>query len=119
MKYEKLSKLFYKMDADSYEKECKKRTSSYGSYSTSLNIRGFRKGRPTDDSFELFYVNTHKLMKLNNEVLLNSSKISSLISQLPEFAAGDCTDGPYNQIIISMGSGATAALGAFDYLIRN
>ena len=25
-------------------------------------------------------------MKLNNEVLLNSSKISSLISQLPEFA---------------------------------
>ena len=34
------------------------------------------------------------------------------------FAAGDCTDGPYNQIIISMGSGATAALGAFDYLIR-
>ncbi|WP_147535130.1 alkyl hydroperoxide reductase subunit F [Bacillus marasmi] len=35
------------------------------------------------------------------------------------FAAGDCTDSPYNQIIISMGSGATAALGAFDYLIRN
>ncbi|APH06842.1 alkyl hydroperoxide reductase subunit F [Bacillus weihaiensis] len=35
------------------------------------------------------------------------------------FAAGDCTDGPYNQIIISMGSGATASLGAFDYLIRN
>ncbi|KRT89955.1 hypothetical protein AB447_205015 [Bacillus glycinifermentans] len=29
------------------------------------------------------------------------------------FAAGDCTDGPYNQIIISMGSGANAALGAF------
>ena len=35
------------------------------------------------------------------------------------FAAGDCTDSPYKQIIISMGSGATAALGAFDYLIRN
>ena len=35
------------------------------------------------------------------------------------FAAGDCTDTAYNQIIISMGSGATAALGAFDYLIRN
>lgn len=35
------------------------------------------------------------------------------------FAAGDCTDTPYNQIIISMGSGANAALGAFDYLIRN
>jgi len=35
------------------------------------------------------------------------------------FAAGDCTDSAYNQIIISMGSGATAALGSFDYLIRN
>ncbi|GAF67024.1 alkyl hydroperoxide reductase [Bacillus sp. TS-2] len=35
------------------------------------------------------------------------------------FAAGDCTDSAYNQIIISMGSGATASLGAFDYLIRH
>ena len=35
------------------------------------------------------------------------------------FAAGDCTDSAHKQIIISMGSGATAALGAFDYLIRN
>ncbi|WP_028982950.1 alkyl hydroperoxide reductase subunit F [Sporolactobacillus terrae] len=35
------------------------------------------------------------------------------------YAAGDCTNSPYKQIIISMGSGATAALGAFDYLIRN
>lgn len=34
------------------------------------------------------------------------------------FAAGDCTTSPYKQIIISMGSGATAALSAFDYLIR-
>ena len=35
------------------------------------------------------------------------------------FAAGDCTNSIYKQIIISMGSGATAALGAFDYIIRN
>lgn len=35
------------------------------------------------------------------------------------FAAGDCTNSPFKQIIISMGSGATASLGAFDYLIRN
>ena len=35
------------------------------------------------------------------------------------FAAGDCTDSPYKQIVIAMGSGANAALGAFDYLIRN
>lgn len=35
------------------------------------------------------------------------------------FAAGDCTDCPYKQIVISMGAGANAALSAFDYLIRN
>lgn len=35
------------------------------------------------------------------------------------FAAGDCTNTVYKQIIISMGSGATAAIGTFDYLIRN
>ncbi|MDR6985207.1 alkyl hydroperoxide reductase subunit F [Rheinheimera pacifica] len=34
------------------------------------------------------------------------------------FAAGDATTAPYKQIIIAMGSGATAALGAFDYMIR-
>jgi len=35
------------------------------------------------------------------------------------FAAGDCSDSPHKQIIISMGSGASAALSAFDYLVRN
>lgn len=34
------------------------------------------------------------------------------------YAAGDVTNTPFKQIIIAMGSGATAALGAFDYLIR-
>ena len=35
------------------------------------------------------------------------------------FVAGDCTDIPYKQIIIAMGEGANAGLGAFDYLIRH
>lgn len=35
------------------------------------------------------------------------------------FAAGDCTDAAYKQIIISMGAGATASLSAFDYLVRH
>lgn len=34
------------------------------------------------------------------------------------FAAGDVTTVPYKQIVIAVGGGATAALGAFDYLIR-
>ena len=33
-------------------------------------------------------------------------------------AAGDCTTVPYKQIVIAMGAGATAALSAFDHLIR-
>jgi alkyl hydroperoxide reductase subunit F len=35
------------------------------------------------------------------------------------FAAGDVSDTAFKQIIIAMGNGATASLGAFDYLIRN
>ena len=34
------------------------------------------------------------------------------------FAAGDATTVPYKQIVIAMGAGSTAALGAFDHLIR-
>ncbi|MBU3736899.1 MAG: alkyl hydroperoxide reductase subunit F [Methylobacterium sp.] len=34
------------------------------------------------------------------------------------FAAGDVTTVPYKQIVIALGDGAKAALGAFDYLIR-
>ncbi|MCA9724751.1 MAG: alkyl hydroperoxide reductase subunit F [Kurthia sp.] len=35
------------------------------------------------------------------------------------FAAGDCANSAYKQIVISIGAGATAALSAFDYLIRH
>jgi NADH-dependent peroxiredoxin subunit F len=34
------------------------------------------------------------------------------------FAAGDATTVPYKQIVIAMGDGSKAALGAFDYLMR-
>lgn len=35
------------------------------------------------------------------------------------FAAGDCTTEPYKQIVVAAGGGSSAALSAFDYLIRN
>ena len=35
------------------------------------------------------------------------------------FAAGDVTTVPYKQIVIAVGEGAKAALGAFDYMIRS
>lgn len=49
------------------------------------------------------------------EIIVDNHGMTSLEGV---FAAGDCTDSIYKQIIISMGAGATAALGAFDYLIR-
>lgn len=34
------------------------------------------------------------------------------------FAAGDCTTEPFKQIVVAIGAGSTAMLGAFDHLIR-
>ncbi|TKJ88905.1 Fic family protein [Paenibacillus sp. CFBP13512] len=97
MEYQKLTKLYYKLDANAYKEELYKRKNSYGSYLTSLNISGFRRGKVTNDLFELFYVNINELMNLNNEVLLNSSKINSLINKLPLFVVK-----PYfNKLIIN------------------
>jgi alkyl hydroperoxide reductase subunit F len=50
-----------------------------------------------------------------NEVEVNAHGQTSLAGV---FAAGDVTTVPYKQIIIAMGEGAKASLGAFDYLIR-
>jgi alkyl hydroperoxide reductase subunit F len=35
------------------------------------------------------------------------------------FAAGDVTTVPFKQIVIAVGDGAKASLGAFEYLIRS
>ncbi|MDD2858277.1 MAG: alkyl hydroperoxide reductase subunit F [Candidatus Nanopelagicales bacterium] len=50
------------------------------------------------------------------EIIVDAAGATSLPGV---FAAGDCTTVPYKQIVIALGAGATAALGAFDYLIRN
>jgi len=49
------------------------------------------------------------------EIEINHHNATSLSGV---FAAGDVTTTPYKQIIIAMGEGAKAALGAFDYIIR-
>ncbi|PID25433.1 Fic family protein [Sporosarcina sp. P7] len=95
MTYEKMSKLFYKLSTDSFEEEYLKRITGYGSMNTLLPIRAFRKGRLDREYFELFYVMTPELIKLNNEALLNSGKILSLVGKLPTFAAE-----PYFQRLI-------------------
>lgn len=50
-----------------------------------------------------------------NEIVVDAHGQTSLPGV---FAAGDVTTVPYKQIIIAMGEGAKASLGAFDYLIR-
>ncbi|MBB1331868.1 alkyl hydroperoxide reductase subunit F [Pseudoalteromonas sp. SR44-5] len=49
------------------------------------------------------------------EIIIDAKGATSLAGV---YAAGDATTTPFKQIIIAMGSGATASLGAFDYLIR-
>jgi alkyl hydroperoxide reductase subunit F len=49
------------------------------------------------------------------EILIDAKGATSLQGV---YAAGDATTTPFKQIIIAMGAGATASLGAFDYLIR-
>jgi alkyl hydroperoxide reductase subunit F len=34
------------------------------------------------------------------------------------YAAGDCTTVPYKQIVVAMGEGTRAALGAFEHMVR-
>lgn len=56
---------------------------------------------------------------------LEKTKIGEIITKKDQstniegvFASGDCSDQTYKQIVISIGSGATAALSAFNYLMR-
>ncbi len=58
------------------------------------------------------------LLELNN---LNEIKVDSACrTSVPGiFAAGDVTDVPEKQIIVSAGEGAKAALSAYEYLVRS
>src|SRR5699024_10978242 len=62
--------------------------------------------------------------RLGDVVLKTKSGVIVVVRRGPTsipgvFAAWDCTDSAFKQIIISMGDGATASLSAFDYLIRH
>jgi alkyl hydroperoxide reductase subunit F len=61
-----------------------------------------------------FVKGTLELSKFN-EIIVDSHGATSMPGV---YAAGDVTTVPYKQIIIAMGEGSKAALGAFDYLIR-
>jgi len=50
-----------------------------------------------------------------NEIVINSRCETSIPGM---FAAGDCTNIPFKQIIIAAGQGSIAAMSAFEYLIK-
>lgn len=56
----------------------------------------------------------HALTNAGGEIVTDGKGATSIDGL---FAAGDCASTPYKQILIAMGSGATAALSAFDYLM--
>ena len=58
------------------------------------------------------------LVKRNekNEIIIDSNNMTSVDGI---FAAGDCTNTKFKQIIIAMGEGAKASLAAFEYIIKN
>jgi alkyl hydroperoxide reductase subunit F len=59
------------------------------------------------------------LVKLNEwgEIIIDHKDNSTSVPGI--FAAGDVTDVREKQIVIAAGEGAKAALGAYEYLIRN
>lgn len=60
----------------------------------------------------------HDVLDTNdrNEIIVNHRGETSATGF---FAAGDCTNTPYKQVVIAFGEGAKASLSAFDYLIRH
>lgn len=50
----------------------------------------------------------------NGEIVIDHNNMTTIEGI---FAAGDCTNIKYKQIVIAVGEGAKAALGAFDYLV--
>ncbi|MCO1334403.1 alkyl hydroperoxide reductase subunit F [Microbulbifer sp. OS29] len=63
-----------------------------------------------------FLKETNVEMNRMGEIIIDERGATSIPGV---YAAGDATTVPFKQIVISMGAGATAALGAFDYLIRS
>lgn len=85
MKYEKLSKIFYK-DESHYQEEYEKRFKGYGTYKTGLYIKPVLKGKHVGDLTELFIVNIDPLMKLQEQIFINSFEIQNMVRRMPPIA---------------------------------
>lgn len=58
---------------------------------------------------DILDINTNSEIKIDS---VNKTSVEGI------FAAGDCTDVRYKQVIIAMGEGAKATLSAYEYLIK-
>ena len=58
---------------------------------------------------DILDINTNSEIKIDS---VNKTSVEGI------FAAGDCSDVRYKQVIIAMGEGAKAALSAYEYLIK-
>ncbi|SFH66693.1 Fic family protein [Priestia megaterium] len=85
MKYEKLSKIFYK-DESHYQEEYEQRFKGYGTYKTGLYIKPVFKGKHVGDLTELFIVNIDPLMKLQEQIFINSFEIQNMVRRMPPIA---------------------------------
>lgn len=64
---------------------------------------------------ETDFVKEFVTLNKSNEIVVNNMKETGYPGI---FAAGDLTDVPYKQTVISAGEGATAALSAYNYLMK-
>lgn len=87
-----------------------KNLSNGASYELKVNIIFVEIGREVHIDYIKHLVNADE----NNRVIVDKYQRTSCKGL---FAAGDITDRPYKQAIISAGDGAVAALSAYDYLI--
>ncbi|RDU99473.1 alkyl hydroperoxide reductase subunit F [Trinickia dinghuensis] len=94
---------------------------------TALVYKDLRSDEPTRVELEGVFVqiglvpNTEWLkgtveLSPRGEIVVDAKGATSLPGV---FAAGDVTTTPFKQIVIAVGEGAKASLGAFDYLIRS
>ncbi|MEM2524558.1 MAG: NAD(P)/FAD-dependent oxidoreductase, partial [Candidatus Methanomethylicaceae archaeon] len=80
------------------------------SYELKVNVVFVEIGREVHVDYIKHLVNIDE----NNKIIVDKYQRTSCKGI---FAAGDITDRPYKQAIISAGDGAVAALSAYDYLI--
>lgn len=91
-----------------------------------LKLKNLKTGQPWTLPIEGLFVElgyvvksqfVKDLVKLDEQgqIMINSDQSTSMPGI---FAAGDVTDRPYKQAVISAGEGAAAALAAYDYLVK-